>query len=144
MGIYDMLAAIGSGDLLDRLKLAGFEPEEGSAMICAGAYDGLVFAQLVRSRCDLALMPEIFADLRVNGYPAQADNAFAAEELSDEDAENLAKMFGALRELGIPVFVDRSRHEETAQAALEWIKVYGILFGFEKEANAAFNALKAG
>lgn len=43
-----------------------------------------------------------------------------------------------LEELGIPVFVDGASKEQTPQARMEWVKVYGILTGREKEAEAAF------
>ncbi|OPZ22338.1 MAG: Periplasmic binding protein [Firmicutes bacterium ADurb.BinA205] len=39
-----------------------------------------------------------------------------------------------LEELGIPVLVERSSYESDPLARLEWIKLYGILFGKEAEA----------
>ncbi|MBQ0065210.1 MAG: ABC transporter substrate-binding protein [Firmicutes bacterium] len=43
-----------------------------------------------------------------------------------------------LEELGIPVLVERSSYEAHPLARLEWIKVYGLLFGKEEEANSFF------
>ena len=39
-----------------------------------------------------------------------------------------------LIKLGIPVFIDYSSYESTAQARMEWVKVYGLLTGNEQEA----------
>jgi len=43
-----------------------------------------------------------------------------------------------LEGLGVPVFVERSSYEASPLARLEWIKIYGILTGREKEANDFF------
>lgn len=43
-----------------------------------------------------------------------------------------------LEELGIPVFVDGASKEQTPQARMEWVKVFGILTGQEKQAEQAF------
>lgn len=43
-----------------------------------------------------------------------------------------------LEELGIPVLVERSSYEGDPLGRLEWIKLYGLLFGKEAEAEAFF------
>ena len=43
-----------------------------------------------------------------------------------------------LEELGIPVLVEHSGYESHPLGRLEWIKLYGILFNKEKEANEYF------
>lgn len=45
-----------------------------------------------------------------------------------------------LESLGIPVFIDHSSNESTPQARMEWVKLYGLLTGREKQANKAFRA----
>lgn len=47
-----------------------------------------------------------------------------------------------LETVGIPVLVDLSSYETTPLGRAEWIKVYGILLGKEKEADAFFKAQK--
>ena len=42
--------------------------------------------------------------------------------------------------LGIPVIVDRSSQEKTDLAKMEWIKVYGVLYGCEDQMNDKFDA----
>lgn len=46
-----------------------------------------------------------------------------------------------LEELGIPVMVERSSYEADPRGRLEWIKVYGVLFGKEQEAVEYFDSL---
>ena len=45
-----------------------------------------------------------------------------------------------LEELGIPVLVERSSYENDPLGRMEWIKLYGILFGCEDRANEFFNS----
>ncbi len=44
-----------------------------------------------------------------------------------------------LRSLGIPVIVERSSYENSPEGRLEWIKLYGVLYGKEDEAEKYFN-----
>ena len=46
----------------------------------------------------------------------------------------------AIEELGIPVLVERSSYESEPLGRLEWIKLYGLIFGKEDEAQAFFEA----
>ena len=64
-------------------------------------------------------------------------------ELTDDDAALLCEVKDRLEMLGIPLFVDRSADEETEEGRLEWIKIYGVLFNCEAEANAAYEAALA-
>lgn len=43
-----------------------------------------------------------------------------------------------LEELGIPVLVERSSYEKHPLGRLEWIKLYGVLFGKEEEAKRCY------
>lgn len=45
-----------------------------------------------------------------------------------------------LEQLGIPVLVERSSYESDPLGRLEWIKLYGLLFGKEKAADDFFDA----
>lgn len=44
-----------------------------------------------------------------------------------------------LERIKIPVFVERSSYEDNPMGRLEWIKLYGVLTGKEKEATDIFN-----
>lgn len=48
------------------------------------------------------------------------------------------KVIEKLEKLEIPTFIDWSSYEESILGRLEWIKVYGLLTGKEKEAKEAF------
>ena len=45
----------------------------------------------------------------------------------------------AIEELGIPVLVERSSYESDPLGRLEWIKLYGLIFGKSDEAQAFFD-----
>ena len=45
----------------------------------------------------------------------------------------------AIEELGIPVLVERSSYESDPLGRLEWIKLYGLLFGKKDEAQSFFD-----
>ena len=45
-----------------------------------------------------------------------------------------------LEELGMKVFVERSSYEKHPLGRLEWIKLFGVLFGKEQQAKAYFDA----
>ena len=45
----------------------------------------------------------------------------------------------AIEELGIPVLVERSSYESEPLGRLEWIKLYGLLFGKSEEAQTFFD-----
>ena len=49
----------------------------------------------------------------------------------------------AIEELGIPVLVERSSYESEPLGRVEWIKLYGLLFGKEDEAQAFFDESEA-
>ena len=46
-----------------------------------------------------------------------------------------------LEALGIPVLVERSAYEEEPMGRLEWIKLYGLLYGKEEEASSYFEKM---
>ena len=49
----------------------------------------------------------------------------------------------AIEELGIPVLVERSSYESDPLGRLEWIKLYGLIFGKSDEAQAFFDEAAA-
>ena len=130
------------GILREKLTMTGFD-RGGDETKNVGAYDGLDLAQLLRSRCGLAVLPALCADCRVTGWDAEDPEAVNKDELTDEKADELALVFSALQGYGIPGFVDRSADEETEAGALEWLKLYGILFGCEESMTREYEALAA-
>ena len=56
--------------------------------------------------------------------------------------EHVPEVREQLELLGIRVFEDHSSYEESPLGRMEWVKVYGVLTGHEKEAEAAYAAQK--
>ena len=53
----------------------------------------------------------------------------------------LEKLESRFTTLDVPVIVDRSAQEKDELAQAEWIKVYGVIYGCEDEANKVFDEL---
>ena len=119
--ITKLLVKLGLKDLI---KSQPEEDPDNEEIEGAGTYDKLKVKKLVKSKCDLAILPsECLKDKK-------------EREVFDSLSEDLAN-------LDIVVMVDRSADEKTKEAKAEWLKVYGILFGCEEAAQQAYEeALK--
>ncbi|HBA62495.1 MAG TPA: hypothetical protein DCZ20_01415, partial [Lachnospiraceae bacterium] len=100
----------------------------------AGTYMEPDYKELLSKECNLAVMPSEI-------LPQEEKEDTEAEE---EQLERLLDTAEHLSLLKIPMLVDRSADEKTELAQYEWIKVYGVLFGCEEQAekllDAAFQA----
>ena len=121
-GALALLDTLPSDEALASLSAVGCEAErleriaqrmEDGGIVFAGGLDAPEYATLLKVGCDFAILPEA--------------NGLAAERLTL---------------LGIPVFVDRSGEEATAQGWQEWIKLYGVIFGCETLANDVYEQMK--
>ena len=119
----------------ESVQLAGFEGE--ASLEYAGGCGAPDYAKLMKAGCDLVIVPEQFADGRVCG----TDEAYNCTDLSEDGAAALADAAERFDMLGIPMFVDRAMDEESPEACLEWLKVYGVLLDCEAEAEAAYAAV---
>ncbi len=70
-----------------------------------------------------------------------ADEDKTPEELLKEENERLSDTAERLATLTIPMLVDRSADEKTDLAKAEWLKVYGVIFGCEDQANELFQQM---
>ena len=86
---------------------------ENGSFLYAGKYNSPDFELLLKENCPLALESTMIY----------------------HNPQILEK----LESLGITVFVDKSSFEEHPLGRLEWIKLYGLLFGKSDEANAFFD-----
>lgn len=120
----DMVARL---DALDRVACCGspareFASEktraavESGAIKYAGKYSAPEYETLFDRRCDAAI---------------ESTMIYHAPRVLEQ-----------LERLEIPVLVERSNYESHPLGRLEWIKLYGILFGKESEANAFFEREK--
>ena len=81
---------------------------KAGAMLFAGRYSEPDYETLLREGCDLAL---------------ESTMSYRSPEVIEK-----------LSALGIPVYIDYSSYEPHVLGRLEWIRVYGALFGHEEEA----------
>ena len=89
------------------------EAMEKGSLIYAGRYRAPDYEQILEAGCDLAI-----------------ENTMIYHEPAVKEK---------LEELGIPVLVETSSYETHPLGRLEWIKLYGILFGRYEEAEAYFD-----
>lgn len=129
--------AMKSLGLLDLIKAAGLTEEncknealkallKDKKAVSAGAIDDLDYTKLVKAEADLALAA---GDVIL---PKEAEKDKKAKDYQDQYTKITERM--AL--LDIPMLIDRSADEKDPKGQLEWLKLYGILFGKEKEADA--------
>ena len=104
-----------------------------------GAFDDLDYKALVKDEIDFAILPSEF--LPGNAKDEKADEDKTSEELLKEENERLSDTAERLATLTIPMLVDRSADEKTDLAKAEWLKVYGVIFGCEDEANELFQKM---
>ena len=121
-----------SENALHMLQMIIGDDPEPEITVAAWDYTAPDYTTLLLNACDLAIMPEIFAE------PDEGE-----EPLTEEVTVAIADVHERLDMLGIPMFVDRSADEETEAAKLEWIKVYGILLGCEEAANTCYETAVA-
>lgn len=89
------------------------EKMESGEITYAGKYSKPDYEMLLSGNCDLAIENTMI---------------YHSPEVKEK-----------LEELGIPVLVERSSYEDSPLGRLEWVKLYGILFGTTEEANAFFS-----
>ena len=132
-----------------------------------GAFDDLDYKALVKDEIDFAILPSAFlpgnakdeedadaadetADTKAEDQKddkddkttdEKADEDKTPEELLKEENERLSDTAERLATLTIPMLVDRSADEKTDLAKAEWLKVYGVIFGCEDQANELFQQM---
>ena len=121
-----------------------------------GAFDDLDYKALVKDEIDFAILPSEFLpgnakdeeeaedqkdDKDDKTTDEKADEDKTPEELLKEENERLSDTAERLATLTIPMLVDRSADEKTDLAKAEWLKVYGVIFGCEDQANELFQQM---
>lgn len=101
-------------------------------IVSAGTYDKADLKDLVKNKCKLAIVPsDILKDKSEDSTEEeQSDTKYPAMTA-------LAEKFAILK---IPMIIDRSKDEKDVLAKYEWSKVYGALFGCEKEASKLYES----
>lgn len=134
------------------------ESLEKGDIISAGTYDKADLKELVKNKCKLAIVPSDILTAKTedstdeNATDNTEDTAEAAETGEGQDSENqiaenypvMTSFAEKLAILKIPMILDRSKDEKDVLAKYEWSKVYGALFGCEKEAAKLYEAAVSG
>jgi len=121
MALFDAAGA------LDQVRLTGTKADgwyidgprealKNGSMVYAGKYSAPDYELLASSGCDLAV---------------ESMMILHTPEVKEK-----------LEELGIPVFIDTSSTESHPLGRTEWVRLYGVLTGHEKEADAFFEDQK--
>ena len=138
----DVLEQLG---LLDKVTTIGFDAEkdgsdelkkalEDKSMVLAGTAEKPDYAALVKAEADMGIFPSMVLPEKLDKEPTEDEKAEVEEKT--ENIGVLRKRFAAL---GTPMMIDRSDDEKTNYASAEWIKVYGAVFGKDKEAGIIFD-----
>ena len=162
----DYLVTGGSGELPDWLSE---EDVKGMAVInapagkvynaassamdlidAAGALDSVVMTSTQESDWSIDNIRKLVGDgtIRYIGKYRSPDYEALVEDDVDLAIESTMiyhnpQVKEAIEELGIPVLVERSSYESEPLGRVEWIKLYGLLFGKEEEAKAFFDGSEA-
>ena len=127
MAATSSMALFDAAGALDQVKLTGTKedgwyidgPKEAlknGSMVYAGKYSAPDYELLASSGCGLAV---------------ESMMILHTPEVKEK-----------LEELGIPVFIDTSSTESHPLGRTEWVRLYGVLTGHEKEADAFFEDQK--
>ena len=134
---------------LDAISLVGIDEDELTSKdlkkaiekedaLLAGNLEKPEYAKVVKDKSTLAVLPGQLLPEKIAKDADNKDELKAEAEAKKAELEKLESRFTAL---GVPVIVDRSAQEEDELGQAEWIKVYGVLFGCEDEANEIFEKL---
>lgn len=138
MDLLDQVAAVGMkkkncdvSDIAD--KMSKKKDEKQAEVIYGGKERDPKYRDLVKQEVNLAL---VSSDL----LPAEDKTTKKGKTITEEDQiEQWEKITEKYALLGIPMIVDRSADEKDDLAKAEWIKVYGVIFGCEEQAEELYN-----
>ena len=138
MDLLDQVAAVGMkkkncevSDIAD--KMSKKKDEKQAEVIYGGKERDPKYRDLVKQEVNLAL---VSSDL----LPAEDKTTKKGKTITEEDQlEQWEKITEKYALLGIPMIVDRSADEKDDLAKAEWIKVYGVIFGCEEQAEDLYN-----
>ncbi len=142
MNLLDQVAAVGMkkkncevSDIAD--KMTKKKDEKQAEVIYGGKETDPEFRDLVKQEVNLSLVSS-------NLLPAEDKTTKKDKTITEEEQkEQWEKITEKYALLGIPMIVDRSADEKDELAKAEWIKVYGVIFGCEDQANDLYdNAVK--
>lgn len=125
LGLLDLIKATGvTEDTCKNEALKALLKDK--KVISAGTLADLNYTELLKAKVDLVI--------------GTGDELFSKKTDNDKTAKDYQEQYTKLSErlalLDIPMLIDRSADEKDPKGQLEWLKLYGVLFGKEEEANA--------
>ena len=117
--------------------------EKSKKIQIQGHYLKTEYKDIIKEKINLAIFSGMIIPEKTD-EKAKEDKKLAEaekERIKEQKAE-LEKVEKRFATLGIPFIVDRSGAEESKLAKAEWVKVYGAIYGCQKEAKAAFKEAK--
>lgn len=120
-------AYLASEEVLD--MITGLDQKKVIAITDTDQYEEPEFKEIVRTKTDLAILPDEALPQKVTKKSTDEEKA-----QSKEKEQILKKLQTRYSSLSVPLIVDRGGDEATNFGEAEWIKVYGVIFGEEKAA----------
>ena len=138
MDLLDQVAAVGMkkkncevSDIAD--KMSKKKDEKQAEVIYGGKETDPEYRDLVKQEVNLSLVSG-------NLLPAEDKTTKKGKTITEEEQiEQWEKITEKYALLGIPMIVDRSTDEKDELAKAEWIKVYGVIFDCEEQANELYD-----
>ena len=140
LGVLESIKTLGmeEKDVKDEQLRKAMDEDKVKAL---GSYEKPDYAEIIKSKTDLAIFPDDVLPEKVKNRKATegktVDKAKKESEEKKAALEVLQRRFSAL---AVPMLVDRSADEKDTYAEAEWIKVYGVIYGQEEKAEAAYKA----
>lgn len=135
--LLDQVAAVGmkkKNCKVDAIadKMTKKDDEKQADVIYGGKESDPKYRELVKQEVNLAL---VSADLLPGEEKKTKKGKTVTEEEQLEQWEKITEKYALL---GIPMIVDRSAEEKDDLAKAEWLKVYGVIFGCEEQAEKLY------
>lgn len=126
-----------SGITKEYTKVKTIKKKIGKKVKYAGGINNLNYRMLIHKKTDMAVLSGGVLPRQMKGKLTKKEQQ-AFKAANAKKMQKLKSQETGMTTLDIPVLIDRSNHEDKLGNA-EWIKVYGTIYGCEKQADAIYN-----
>ena len=117
--------------------------ESGEA-VYGGTWEKPDYRTLIRAKMGMGLMSSDLLPLSEETLKERKEDIPQREALTAvEYRDRMTKLTERFAVLGVPMLVDRAADEPTAKGQAAWLKLYGLLYGKETQANKLYDAAVA-
>ena len=114
--------------------------ESGEA-VYGGTWEKPDYRTLIRAKMGMGLMSSDLLPLSEETLKERKEDIPQREALTAvEYRDRMTKLTERFAVLGVPMLVDRAADEPTAKGQAAWLKLYGLLYGKETQANKLYDA----